>query len=65
LQVIHEVDCPPQGTKADAELILPSLYSWEALTESLEKLKSWRFNWVLPGHGMRRQLAALVQRMKR
>jgi hypothetical protein len=31
----------------------------------LEKLKSWRFNWVLPGHGMRRQLAALVQRMKR
>jgi hypothetical protein len=40
----------------------------------LEKLKSWRFNWVLPGYGwsmwldadeMRHQLAALVQRMKR
>jgi glyoxylase-like metal-dependent hydrolase (beta-lactamase superfamily II) len=42
---------PLETRLANAELILPSLYSWEALTESLEKLKSWRFNWVLPGHG--------------
>ena len=49
-------------------------YSWEALTASLERLKLYRFEWVLPGHGwsahlpaaeMGRQLAALVQRMKR
>lgn len=49
-------------------------YSWEALTESLARLKGYRFDWVLPGHGwhthlsaekMSRQLAALVGRMKR
>ncbi len=49
-------------------------YSWEALTESLARLKPHRFEWVLPGHGwsvrlpaeeMARQLTALVQRMKR
>ncbi len=49
-------------------------YSWEKLTESLARLAGYRFEWVLPGHGwsarlaaddMRRQLEALVKRMKR
>jgi glyoxylase-like metal-dependent hydrolase (beta-lactamase superfamily II) len=49
-------------------------YSWEALTESLERLQAYRFEWVLPGHGwsvqlaadaMARELTALVRRMKR
>jgi glyoxylase-like metal-dependent hydrolase (beta-lactamase superfamily II) len=49
-------------------------YSWTKLTESLERLRGYRFEWVLPGHGwhvhlpgdeMQRQLAALLERMKR
>ena len=49
-------------------------YSWEVLTGSLARLKAYRFEWVLPGHGwsfhlpaeeIQRQLASLVQRMKR
>lgn len=48
-------------------------YSWDALTASLAKLASYRFEWLLPGHGwpahrdaadMQARLRALVQRMK-
>ena len=48
-------------------------YSWRQQTESMEKLLRFDFEWVLPGHGqmkklppgvMRRELSALIQRMK-
>ena len=48
-------------------------YSWRALTDSLSRLEAYHFEWVLPGHGssahlpaqeMRRELHALVQRMR-
>jgi glyoxylase-like metal-dependent hydrolase (beta-lactamase superfamily II) len=48
-------------------------YSWSALTASLAKLASYRFEWVLPGHGwpahraageMQARLQALVARMR-
>lgn len=48
-------------------------YSWEQQTKSMEKLKDYRFEWVLAGHGdrvrldaevCREQLASLVERMK-
>ncbi len=48
-------------------------YSWRGQTESMEKLLRFDFEWVLPGHGerkklppaeMRKELAALVNRMK-
>lgn len=48
-------------------------YSWEQQTKSMEKLKNYRFEWVLAGHGDRirmdadkchEQLSALVERMK-
>jgi glyoxylase-like metal-dependent hydrolase (beta-lactamase superfamily II)/ferredoxin len=47
--------------------------SWEDQTQSMAKLLDFTFEWVLPGHGqrvqllpktMRRELAALVQRMR-
>ena len=47
-------------------------YSWSALTASLAKLASYRFEWLLPGHGwpahreaaeMQTRLQALVTRM--
>ena len=49
-------------------------YSWRRQTESMEKLLEFNFEWVLPGHGqrmklpraeMRRELEALVSRMKK
>jgi glyoxylase-like metal-dependent hydrolase (beta-lactamase superfamily II)/ferredoxin len=49
-------------------------YSWAEQTKSMEKLLNYEFEWVLPGHGqkvqlpreqMRRELSALVERMKR
>jgi glyoxylase-like metal-dependent hydrolase (beta-lactamase superfamily II) len=48
-------------------------YDWGEQTRSMEKLKEYRFEWVLPGHGgqihlphekMQAELAALVERMK-
>jgi glyoxylase-like metal-dependent hydrolase (beta-lactamase superfamily II)/ferredoxin len=48
-------------------------YSWRKQTESMEKLLRFDFEWVLPGHGerkflpqeeMRKELEALVGRMK-
>jgi len=48
-------------------------YSWAEQTRSMERLLDYSFEWVLPGHGrrahlnraeMRRQLEALVARMK-
>jgi glyoxylase-like metal-dependent hydrolase (beta-lactamase superfamily II)/ferredoxin len=48
-------------------------YSWEEQTRSMERLLSYSFEWVLPGHGrrhreaaprMRRELESLVARMK-
>jgi len=48
-------------------------YSWPEQTDSMETLLNFSFEWVLPGHGqrvkltvdeMRRQLAALVARMR-
>ncbi len=48
-------------------------YSWREQAESMEKLLRFHFEWVLPGHGQRIQLAAgkmrgelesLVGRMK-
>lgn len=33
-------------------------YSWRELTESMERLASYRFEWVLPGHGQRVRLPA-------
>jgi glyoxylase-like metal-dependent hydrolase (beta-lactamase superfamily II)/ferredoxin len=48
-------------------------YSWRRQTESMERLSRFDFEWVLPGHGqavrldpshMRREMAALVARMK-
>ena len=48
-------------------------FSWRRQTESMEKLLSYHFEWVLPGHGqriklppeeMKRELEALVNRMK-
>ncbi|HEY5037867.1 MAG TPA: MBL fold metallo-hydrolase [bacterium] len=48
-------------------------YSWRKQTESMEKLLRFDFEWVLPGHGqrvnlppfeMRKELDALVNRMK-
>ena len=50
-------------------------WSWEEQTRSMERLLDLRFEWVLPGHGprvrapsaaaMRRELEALVRRMRR
>jgi glyoxylase-like metal-dependent hydrolase (beta-lactamase superfamily II) len=28
-------------------------YSWDEVVRSLEKLRAYEFNWVLPGHGRR------------
>ncbi len=48
-------------------------YSWRKQTESMERLLRFNFEWVLPGHGqrinlpqkeMRREMEALVNRMK-
>ena len=48
-------------------------YSWSKLTESLDKLAAYRFEWLLPGHGwpthlpaeeMSTRLLALVERMR-
>src|SRR5438445_679029 len=48
-------------------------YSWEAQTRSMEKLRQYDFEWVLPGHGrihhddpknMRRHLERCVEWMK-
>jgi glyoxylase-like metal-dependent hydrolase (beta-lactamase superfamily II)/ferredoxin len=48
-------------------------YSWAEQTESMERLRDFAFEWVLPGHGqriwlspevMRQELAALVERMR-
>jgi glyoxylase-like metal-dependent hydrolase (beta-lactamase superfamily II) len=48
-------------------------YDWAEQTRSMERLKEFRFEWVLPGHGgqirlsrekMQAELAALVERMK-
>src|SRR5579859_3273004 len=48
-------------------------YSWREQTKSMEKLLAFDFEWVLPGHGqrmklptpeMRKELEALVHRMK-
>jgi glyoxylase-like metal-dependent hydrolase (beta-lactamase superfamily II)/ferredoxin len=48
-------------------------YSWTALADSLDKLASYRFEWLLPGHGwpvhlptaeMNERLRALVARMR-
>jgi glyoxylase-like metal-dependent hydrolase (beta-lactamase superfamily II)/ferredoxin len=48
-------------------------YSWREQTESMSRLLNFSFEWVLPGHGerknlpvaeMRRELEALVNRMK-
>lgn len=48
-------------------------YSWPELTQSMQKLRDYSFEWVLPGHGrryhidaetMQRQLAACIQWMK-
>lgn len=47
-------------------------YSWEKQIESMARLQTYRFSWVLPGHGQRvelpadqmaQQLGLLVQRM--
>jgi glyoxylase-like metal-dependent hydrolase (beta-lactamase superfamily II)/ferredoxin len=48
-------------------------YSWPRQVESMRRLAGYSFEWVLPGHGqrvrlpaeeMRRQMAALVERMR-
>lgn len=48
-------------------------YDWREQTRSMERLLSYRFEWVLPGHGgrlrlpperMREELERLVERMK-
>ena len=48
-------------------------YDWEAQTASMQRLTAYRFEWLLPGHGMRcrlpgermaEQLARCVRRMK-
>jgi glyoxylase-like metal-dependent hydrolase (beta-lactamase superfamily II)/ferredoxin len=48
-------------------------YSWARQTESMRRLAGFEFEWVLPGHGqrahlprdeMRRQMLALVERMR-
>jgi glyoxylase-like metal-dependent hydrolase (beta-lactamase superfamily II)/ferredoxin len=48
-------------------------YSWREQTESMSRLLNYQFEWVLPGHGdrkklaaakMRQELEALVNRMK-
>ncbi len=50
-------------------------WSWDAQVRSMERLLEFRFQWVVPGHGrpvrrdsqgaMRRDLAALVDRMRK
>jgi glyoxylase-like metal-dependent hydrolase (beta-lactamase superfamily II)/ferredoxin len=49
-------------------------HSWTEQTESMARLREYSFEWVLPGHGQRaqrpaavmhRELAALVERMRR
>jgi glyoxylase-like metal-dependent hydrolase (beta-lactamase superfamily II) len=49
-------------------------YDWEEQTASMQRLAAYRFEWLLPGHGMRcrlpaeqmgEQLARCVRRMKR
>jgi glyoxylase-like metal-dependent hydrolase (beta-lactamase superfamily II) len=48
-------------------------YDWAEQTRSMERLKDYRFEWILPGHGgevqlppekMQAELAALIERMK-
>ncbi|MCU1277187.1 MAG: fold metallo-hydrolase [bacterium] len=39
-------------------------YSWQEQRRSLEKLRAYRFQWVLPGHG-RRHRAASAEAMRR
>jgi glyoxylase-like metal-dependent hydrolase (beta-lactamase superfamily II)/ferredoxin len=48
-------------------------YSWAEQTKSMEKLRNFTFEWVLPGHGqqmklssdaMQQELGALVERMR-
>lgn len=48
-------------------------YDWGEQTRSMERLRSHRFEWILPGHGdrirlpaeeMRRELATLLERMR-
>lgn len=48
-------------------------YSWEKVIESMEKLTSYNFNWILPGHGrryyaettiMKQELEKCIQWMK-
>ena len=48
-------------------------YDWAEQTRSMDRLRAFRFEWVLPGHGgrlhlpaerMQAELAALIERMK-
>jgi glyoxylase-like metal-dependent hydrolase (beta-lactamase superfamily II)/ferredoxin len=40
-------------------------YSWEVLMESMERLRQYRFEWILPGHGRRyhAEAATLAQEL--
>jgi glyoxylase-like metal-dependent hydrolase (beta-lactamase superfamily II)/ferredoxin len=42
-------------------------YDWGKQTASMERLAQWRFEWLLPGHGMRGRLPAeeMAQEVKR
>jgi glyoxylase-like metal-dependent hydrolase (beta-lactamase superfamily II)/ferredoxin len=37
-------------------------YDWEAQTASMQRLEAYRFEWLLPGHGMRYRLPAETMR---
>jgi glyoxylase-like metal-dependent hydrolase (beta-lactamase superfamily II) len=39
-------------------------YDWKEQTRSMERLKDYRFEWVLPGHGRRVHLAADVMQQE-
>ncbi|MBV8906818.1 MAG: MBL fold metallo-hydrolase [Acidobacteriia bacterium] len=39
-------------------------HSWRAQVESLAKLRGYRFEWVLPGHGQRIRLTAAAMRLQ-
>jgi glyoxylase-like metal-dependent hydrolase (beta-lactamase superfamily II) len=66
------LDGDPEHETLDADPVY-CWWDWEAQIRSVERLKAYRFEWVLPGHGRRLKLAPermndelenLVERMR-
>lgn len=66
------LDGDPEHESLDADPVY-CWWDWEAQTRSVERLKDFRFEWVLPGHGrrlklpperMQEELENLVERMR-